>query len=65
MLRFPFPDMQVRGTGTAMPPPLTDRDVAAMWSRAEAVQDPQIRTDLFRLLTAVEALTAKRERGQS
>jgi hypothetical protein len=57
MLTFPFPDMQVRGAGTVKPPPLTDRDLAEMWGRAERVQDQQIQTDLFRLLTAVEALT--------
>jgi hypothetical protein len=39
------------------PPPLTDRDLEEMWGRAEKAQDQQLRTDLFRLLTAVEALT--------
>lgn len=57
MLSFPFPDMQVRGEGTVKPPPLTDQDLAEMWGRAEKVQDQQIQTDLFRLLSAVEALT--------
>ncbi len=57
MLSFPFPDMQIHGAGTVDPPPLTNRDLAEMWGRAERVQDPQIQTDLFRLLTAVEALT--------
>lgn len=54
MLIFRFPDMQVRGEGTVKPPPLTDRDLAKMRERAEAVQDEQIRTDLFRLLGAIE-----------
>ena len=57
MLSFPFPDMQVNGAGTVKPPALTDHDLAEMWGRAEKAQDPQTRTDLFRLLTAVEALT--------
>jgi len=57
MLNFPFPDMQVRGAGTVKPPPLTDQDLAEMWSRAEKVQDQQVQTDLLRLLTAIEALT--------
>ncbi len=56
-MQFPFPDMQVRGAGNVKPPPLTDLDLAKMWQRAEAVQDHQIRTDLFRLLTAVGAIT--------
>lgn len=57
MLSSPFPDMQIRGAGTVKPPPLTDRDLGEMWGRAEEALDPQIRTDLFRLLSAVEALT--------
>ncbi len=64
MLTFPFPDMVVSGAGTVRPPPLTDDDLAAMWQRAETVDDPQIRTDLFRLLTAVEALTDTQGRGK-
>lgn len=64
MLTFPFPDMQIRGAGTATPPPLTDQDLAEMWGRAEKAQDLQVRTDLFRLLTAVEALTDTLERGK-
>jgi hypothetical protein len=56
-LNFPFPDMQIEGVGTVKPPPLTDQDLAEMWGRAEKAQDQQVRTDLFRLLSAVEALT--------
>jgi hypothetical protein len=59
MLSFPFPDMQVRGEGTVKPPPLTDGDLAAMRVRADAIQDPQTRTDLYRLLNAVEMLTSR------
>jgi hypothetical protein len=59
MLSFPFPDMQVRGEGTVKPPPLTERDLAEMRERAEAVPDQQIRTDLFRLLGAVEGREAR------
>lgn len=57
MMSFPIPDMQVHGEGTVKPPPLTDLNLAEMWRRAETVEDPQIRTDMFRLLMAVEALT--------
>jgi hypothetical protein len=64
MLTFPFPDMQIRGAGTVNPPPLTDQDLAEMWGRAEKAQDQQLRTDLFRLLTAVEALTDTLGRGK-
>ena len=64
MLNFPFPDMQVRGEGTVKPPPLTDGDLAAMWQRAEAVQDEQVRSDLFRLLMAAEAQIDTRGRGK-
>jgi hypothetical protein len=39
MLSFPFPDIQVSGTGTVKPPPLTDLDLAEMRQRAEMVQD--------------------------
>lgn len=54
MLSFPFPDMQVRGEGSVKPPPLTDLDLAEIRHRAESVQNQQIRTDLFRLLTALD-----------
>lgn len=69
MFGFPFPDMQIHGTGTSQPPQLTVTDLALMWGRAESVQDQQIRTDLFRLLTAVESRTvveseAHRRKGQ-
>jgi len=64
MLSFPFPDMQIRGEGTAKPPPLTDEDLFAMWQRAELAKDPQVRTDMFRLLTVVEVLTDTRGRGK-
>ncbi len=64
MLSFPFPDMQIRGVGTVKPPPLTDQDLARMWDRAEEAQDQQLRTDLFRLLIAVEALTDTLGRGR-
>ena len=57
MLNFPFPDIQIRGEGSVKPPPLTDHDLTEMWGRAERLQDAQIQTDLFRLLTAVEAMT--------
>lgn len=56
-MKFPFPDMQIVGAGAVKPPPLTDQDLAEMWGRAEKAPDQQTRTDLFRLLTAVEALT--------
>ncbi len=64
MLSFPFPDMKVRGEGSVKPPPLTDGDLAEMWCRAETVQEQQIQTDLFRLLTAVEVLTDTLGRGK-
>jgi hypothetical protein len=64
MLSFPFPDIQVRGEGTVKPPPLTDRDLAEMLVRAEAVKDEQIRSDLFRLLVAVEAMIETLGRGR-
>ncbi len=64
MLSFPFPDMKVCGDGNVKPPPLTDQDLVEMWRRAETVQEQQIQTDLFRLLTAVEALTDTLGRGK-
>lgn len=64
MLTFPFPDMQVRGAGTVKPPPLTDQDLAEMWGRAEKAEDQQVRSDLVRLLTAVETLTDTLGRGK-
>ena len=39
------------GTGTFTPPPL---DLAAIKARASAITDPQIKTDLFRLILEVE-----------
>jgi hypothetical protein len=56
-MQFPFPDMQVSGAGIVKPPPLTDQDLAEMWGRAEKAEDQQVRSDLFRLLTAVEAFS--------
>lgn len=56
MLDVAFPDMIVRGEGTISAPPLTDSDITAMRSRADAIEDQQIKTDLFRLLAAVESL---------
>lgn len=57
MLSFPFPDVQILGAGVVTPPPMTEKDLAEIWGRAHREQNQQHRTDLFRLLTAVEAKT--------
>lgn len=44
----------VRGTGEVTLPPLLAADLAAMRLRAEAVEDQQLKTDLFRLLAVAE-----------
>lgn len=64
MLTFPFPDMLIRGAGTVKPPPLTEQDLAEIRGRAEKAEDQQVRSDLFRLLIAVEALTDTLGRGK-
>ena len=48
---------KVDGTGAVRNPPLTDPDIEAIRSRAEFVADTQTRSDLFRLLAAIEAMT--------
>ncbi len=51
-----FPDMIVNGVATFAPPELTDADLAAIRERADAVEDQQLKTDLFRLLAELDRL---------
>lgn len=54
-----FPDIEIRGTGKATAPKLTDSDIDLIRRRANSIDDQQIKTDLFRLLHEVEKLKGK------
>lgn len=54
-VRMGLPDLEIRGKATFTPPPLTEADLEEMQQRAEAVADPQIKTDLFRLISVLRA----------
>lgn len=51
-----LPDMLIEGSGTFTPPPLLKLDLETIRKRADAIQDQQVKTDLFRLLAEVERL---------
>ena len=55
-----LPDMVMDAYGEATAPILTDDDIAAMWRRADVVDDQGVKTDLFRLLIEVEKLRGMR-----
>lgn len=45
------------GTGTCKPPPFGPDDLAAIQARADAIEDQQVKTDLFRLILEVKRLS--------
>lgn len=50
MNNAPAKRVQCKGTGTMIPPPMTVEELDAIKARADAIEDQQTRTDLFRLL---------------
>lgn len=52
-----LPQPVFKGKGTFTPPHLTPEDLEQIRSRAERVEDQQIKTDLYRLIRAVERLS--------
>jgi hypothetical protein len=56
LLALAIDKAELHGEGLVAPPTFTPDDLAAMWKRADAVTDQQIKTDLFRLLLEVERL---------
>lgn len=51
------------GSGSFRPPPFSTEDLAAIRQRADAIQDQQVKTDVFRLVAEVERLCAEVSRG--
>lgn len=54
-LQFPV-KAELKGKGSFTIPELTSEDLSAIQGRADAVEDQQIKTDLFRLVKEVRRL---------